>query len=430
MPVPTPSYPLHKVEMSFVDVPLGSDPYDYAGASAVGGWRDVTGDVRSASVDRGRNNDLEKVQAGTASIVLDNRTRKYDPLNTSSIYWDAVAGETLLKPRRQIKISGVYPNDVTADNLCYDLVSGNTYAPYVANNFTTRGLNCVTGGSNFTYTGASSTSVYYAVHVQPVASTWFNTTSVGLGAQYGNGALLLNAGVLTVLRDSNGLGNFVSVGTLNLNLLPWIENDNKPLWFKLELTNIVAGTGTFNVYVAPTAFDEPDADWQLLGTFASVAGVSGNTTNGTFVKPSRPATTTINLKRAVGYRYNFIFQYQKEFDLLTDTHINIFQGYTQGFPQNFTTFGDDATVNLECFDLMGLLGNMTTPMDYVEEVVTYSQAWGWWRLGDNADTAVDSSGNAHDLVYRNKLNQAGNIAPIARGLKGFGTWFANALDHV
>lgn len=42
-------------------------------------WVAVTG-WRSVQTDRGRQNELDEIQAGTASIVLDNRTRRFDPL--------------------------------------------------------------------------------------------------------------------------------------------------------------------------------------------------------------------------------------------------------------------------------------------------------------------------------------------------------------
>jgi hypothetical protein len=420
MPVPTPNYPLHKVEMSFVDNPLGADPYDYSGSSPVGGWIDVTADVRSASVDRGRNNDLEKVDAGTATIVLDNRTRKYDPLNQSSVYWDSTAGATLLKPRRQVKISGVYPNDCTVNNYCYDLVSGNTWSPYVANNFTTRGLDLATAPTNFTYTGASSDYFSLSVHVQPVATTWFSFFA-SLGSQQGNGLIAINLGTLFVFRSDGG-GLYTSIGSVPLSSIPWIEDDNKPLWFKLEVSGISAGAGTYRLYVAPTAFAEPDADWQLVTTIASTS-ISGDSTTGTFSAVG-VSGDTLNLKRAIGKRENVSNVIIKEFDLLVDTHINIFNGYTQGFPQNFTTYGEDATVNLECFDLMGLLGNMTTPLDAAEEIFLPLNPWGFWRLGDAGDLAVDSSGNQHDLLHRNKAVQPFNLEPLANGVSGVGTFYS------
>jgi hypothetical protein len=47
-------------------------------------YLEVTKDVFSISVNRGRNRDLERTNAGTLSVQLRNQTRRYDPLNVDS----------------------------------------------------------------------------------------------------------------------------------------------------------------------------------------------------------------------------------------------------------------------------------------------------------------------------------------------------------
>ena len=91
------AYPVAKVEIAFNDGPYVASPT----------WTDVTTDVREMSVDRGRDDDWGEFY-GSASVVLNNRTRIYDPFCTTSPYWDATTGKTKLLPRRQIKISAVY----------------------------------------------------------------------------------------------------------------------------------------------------------------------------------------------------------------------------------------------------------------------------------------------------------------------------------
>jgi hypothetical protein len=48
-------------------------------------WTDVTAKMRSYSTSRGRNTELEDFNAGTASVVLDNRDRAFDPTVQVSI---------------------------------------------------------------------------------------------------------------------------------------------------------------------------------------------------------------------------------------------------------------------------------------------------------------------------------------------------------
>jgi hypothetical protein len=86
MPYPTP-----KVEIAFDDGPYTASPR----------WTDVTAYVREMTTDRGRDDDWGDFY-GSASVVLDNRTRLFDPFYTSGIYYGK------LLPRRQIRITATY----------------------------------------------------------------------------------------------------------------------------------------------------------------------------------------------------------------------------------------------------------------------------------------------------------------------------------
>jgi len=79
--------PQATIEIAFDDGPYVWEPY----------WTDVTEYVRSVNVRRGRNDDLSPF-VGTASVELDNRDRRFDPFNTSGVYYGK------LLPRRQIRI--------------------------------------------------------------------------------------------------------------------------------------------------------------------------------------------------------------------------------------------------------------------------------------------------------------------------------------
>lgn len=81
-----------RVYIAFSDGPLVESPT----------WTNVTAYVREVRISRGRQNELDDFQAGTATIVLDNRTRRFDPDYTSGAYYPNV------KVRRQIKVESVY----------------------------------------------------------------------------------------------------------------------------------------------------------------------------------------------------------------------------------------------------------------------------------------------------------------------------------
>lgn len=76
---------------------LGNSLYPLAGEIL----QDVTEYVRSVSVRRGRSNELDKYQAGLCDVVLDNRTRLFDPTAGTAVSPYGVS----LKPRKQIVVS-------------------------------------------------------------------------------------------------------------------------------------------------------------------------------------------------------------------------------------------------------------------------------------------------------------------------------------
>lgn len=83
------SYPDVIVEISFASTPYTASPI----------WVDVTDKVRELTVRRGRSDEFQEFDPGTATITLDNRTRDFDPLNSSSPYAPNVI------PRRAIAIT-------------------------------------------------------------------------------------------------------------------------------------------------------------------------------------------------------------------------------------------------------------------------------------------------------------------------------------
>ena len=103
--------PTPKVELGFDLTSTGAGPFfrlDSPVSGVLDGtafvlsgelFFDVTGDVRSISVQRGKNRQLDQFDAGLANIVFDNRDRKYDPLNVTSPY------ATQIIPKRQIRVS-------------------------------------------------------------------------------------------------------------------------------------------------------------------------------------------------------------------------------------------------------------------------------------------------------------------------------------
>jgi hypothetical protein len=65
-------------------------------------WQDISAFVRAWSTRRGRQYERDRVQAGTATITLDNRDRRFDPTHAAGPYFGS------LKPLRRMRISATW----------------------------------------------------------------------------------------------------------------------------------------------------------------------------------------------------------------------------------------------------------------------------------------------------------------------------------
>ena len=65
---------------------------------------DVSEYCLAVSTNRGRSDQLQNFNAGTASITLLNNDRRFDPINEDSPYWDPVTGQSGVTPRRKVTI--------------------------------------------------------------------------------------------------------------------------------------------------------------------------------------------------------------------------------------------------------------------------------------------------------------------------------------
>lgn len=105
-PGPFPS--LH-VEIAFTTIPNTLTP----------AYQDVTQYVQGVSIRRGRQHELDRVEAGTATFILDNSDRRFDPNNTASTYYPNVL------PMRRIRITAAYkPYPGAPADVVYPIFAG------------------------------------------------------------------------------------------------------------------------------------------------------------------------------------------------------------------------------------------------------------------------------------------------------------------
>lgn len=106
---------------------------------------DITDKVTSVNVTRGKNRQLERYNAGNASITLNNEDRTFDPLNTASVFYGNII------PRRQIRIRtggfNQFVGLVEDWNFNYDVSGKSTASITAADGFTLLAQQSLTAGT-------------------------------------------------------------------------------------------------------------------------------------------------------------------------------------------------------------------------------------------------------------------------------------------
>lgn len=132
--------PTITVRIAFATDPLAATPT----------WTDVSAYVRGdipIHIRRGRQYELNRIEAGTVTLGLDNRDRRFDPSNTSSPYYPNVI------PMRKINIQATWSSTT------YDLYTGyieNWPPDWPAGYDSTVQISCVDG---FRYFGSVETTL-------------------------------------------------------------------------------------------------------------------------------------------------------------------------------------------------------------------------------------------------------------------------------
>lgn len=92
--MPPPAFavlPTPQVEIAFATAP-----------GAVPTYTDVTAYLRGGTIRRGRQNELGRYEAGTCTLRLDNRTRRFDPTYAAGAYYPNVL------PMKKVRVSAVW----------------------------------------------------------------------------------------------------------------------------------------------------------------------------------------------------------------------------------------------------------------------------------------------------------------------------------
>lgn len=145
-------------------------------------FADVSADVRSVKVRRGRSTETTSVDTGTATVVLDNRTRLYDPTASASVSPYAPS----ILPRKEITVTinekAVFAGTVEDWDLQYSPGGDSVTLAKAADGFTLLSQYVLASGAGFT--GLSGSVIYDTASVAgwPVARTDLDTGTASVGA--------------------------------------------------------------------------------------------------------------------------------------------------------------------------------------------------------------------------------------------------------
>jgi hypothetical protein len=153
-------------------------------------WIDISDAVSAVGIKRGKNRELDRYSAASASVSLHNENRDFDPLNTSSPY----VGNII--PRRSIRIttSGYtqFTGVIEDWNLTYDVSGKSDAIIQAADAFTLLAQQTLTPGTaTAQLTGARVNAVLSQPTVAwPLAQRNIDTGSSQLGADIFDGNVL------------------------------------------------------------------------------------------------------------------------------------------------------------------------------------------------------------------------------------------------
>jgi len=166
---------------------IGSTEFVIGGVS----FEDITSRVRSVSIGRGKNRDLDRFNAGVLSVELNNEDRAFDPLYTSSPF----AGNIV--PRRDIRVIAEgtavqYVGKVLDWNFSYEPNGRQLASLQAADGFTFLAQQDLTPGTaTAQLTGARVNAVLSQASVDwPVADRDIDTGNSQLGTDVFDGNVL------------------------------------------------------------------------------------------------------------------------------------------------------------------------------------------------------------------------------------------------
>jgi hypothetical protein len=219
-------------------------------------WTDVSSDVRSCSIKRGRSSELDSFTTGSCQIVFANADRKYDPEYASGTYYGK------LTPGRPIRIkatppsgsaTGIFFGFVDQWNQQYTNPTDATAIVTASDAF--KVMNLITLPSYWEYnTRSLSPTKWYRFDDGSTPSTAFDSINLLSDATWYNSSAALSPGASTSSLVSGDTSVSASFDGSHYVQLPsgvftyaFGDSNNKTIEFWISTTTTAAGNyGLFN----------------------------------------------------------------------------------------------------------------------------------------------------------------------------------------
>jgi hypothetical protein len=363
-------------------------------------------DIRQIDINRGRNRELDRFQAGRMSVVLDNRLRRYDPqLGAQAQYIDfpGTSGNYASTPdSAAVSITGdidirvrVALDDWTPaavqSLIMKEFVGARSYGMNVGTTGALRirysidGTNALEFGSSATVSFTNGQTAW--VRATRVASTgvarFFTSTDATndpdavVWTQLGTDVATTAGNIADTTSDLH-FGARVAGGTAdvlagNVYYAEVRNGINGPVVAKFDPNTVPQqATRIPNTWVADTTGET----WTINGSAWAWGGTWGTPWSGN-IKPMR----RIRLRA------------------IWDTTYDLFSGFVDSWDQEYD-HTNEATCVVTATDGFKVLSEAGTPSSAYAEEIRSDTPTAWYRLneGTGSTTFVDASGNGHNLT--------------------------------
>lgn len=371
-------------------------------------WVDVSSYVRAIDINRGRAEDLNPFDNGTARVELDNRDGRFNPSNTASPYYPNV------KPRKQIRITATYTT-ATRTNLCPNPSFETNTSSWGTSGGTatlTRTAGSISGGSGlWSMVVTSLTTANYAASFSGIGGI----LTVTPGAAYTLSAQVLR---LSGSRTYRLAINWYTAASVFISSSFGTSNACTAST-RLSVTGTAPATASYFIFLVSSVSPANIGDSHQMD---SVLFEQSSTLGNYFDGSSSGITTwsgTVNNSTSTEQT----------------TTWPLFKGYVQTWPQEYPQYGLDATSTITAVDGLAILGGMKTPIDEMAARISAGELpalYARWKLGDTDATNpryLDSSGNGRDLPavmgqftgppMAKYLDDASSVFAYGNGSQGF-----------